>query len=328
MEMPGRIEATQGEARVRLVVDQLVPRGAGAVTPADPGWSEWPAPAKLNLFLHITGRRPDGYHTLQTVFRLLDWGDTVRLRVREDGGIRRVGESVAGVAEADDLMVRAAKLLQSASKTRLGADIAVEKRIPAGGGFGGGSSDAATVLVALDRLWGTQLGVDRLAELGLTLGADVPVFVRGDNAWAEGVGEILTPIDLPPAWYVLADPGVHVPTAALFQAPELTRDSPPATMRDFVSEAVLDNAFEPVLRRRERAVEATFAALAQIGTPRLTGTGSGCFVEFADARIRRKSTRPRASGCAVVAGLAGCRRAVVAVARSIRSKLKGRRQVA
>jgi 4-diphosphocytidyl-2-C-methyl-D-erythritol kinase len=265
-------------------------------------WSEWPAPAKLNLFLHITGRRPDGYHTLQTVFRLLDWGDTVRLRVRDDGQIRRVGDSVPGVAEADDLMVRAAKLLQSEAKTPLGADIAVEKRIPAGGGFGGGSSDAATVLVALDRLWGTQLGVDRLAAMGLKLGADVPVFVRGDNAWAEGVGEILTPVDLPPAWYVLADPGVQVPTAALFQTPELTRDSPPATMRDFVSEAVLDNAFEPVLRRSERAVEAAFAALAQVGTPRLTGTGSGCFVEFATresaesalARVHRDAPSLRA----------------------------------
>ncbi|WP_036167808.1 4-(cytidine 5'-diphospho)-2-C-methyl-D-erythritol kinase [Lysobacter dokdonensis] len=252
-----------------------------AFRPPPVTWSEWPAPAKLNLFLQITGRRPDGYHTLQTVFRLLDWGDTVRLRVREDGGIYRVGGSAPGVAEADDLMVRAAKLLQREANVRLGADISVEKRIPAGGGFGGGSSDAATVLVALDRMWDTNLGIDRLAALGLTLGADVPVFVRGDNAWAEGVGEILTPIDLPPAWYVLADPGVQVPTAALFQTPELTRDSPPATMRDFVSEAVLDNAFEPVLRRRERAVEATFAALAQVGTPRLTGTGSGCFVEFA-----------------------------------------------
>lgn len=265
-------------------------------------WSEWPAPAKLNLFLHITGRRSDGYHTLQTVFRLLDWGDTVRLRVRDDGEIRRVGDSVPGVAEADDLMVRAAKLLQSEAKTPLGADIAVEKRIPAGGGFGGGSSDAATVLVALDRLWGARLGIDRLAEMGLKLGADVPVFVRGDNAWAEGVGEILTPVDLPPAWYVLADPGVQVPTAALFQTPELTRDSPPATMRDFVSEAVLDNAFEPVLRRSERAVEAAFAALAQVGTPRLTGTGSGCFVEFATresaesalARVHRDAPSLRA----------------------------------
>lgn len=244
-------------------------------------WSEWPAPAKLNLFLRITGRRPDGYHALQTVFRLLEWGDTVRIRLREDGMIRRVGESVPGVAEADDLMVRAAKSLQSAANVSLGADIGVEKRIPAGGGFGGGSSDAATVLVVLDRLWGTGLGVDRLAELGLALGADVPVFVRGDNAWAEGVGEQLTSIDLPQAWYLLADPGVHVPTAALFQIPELTRDSPPATMRDFVSEAVLGNAFEPMLRRREPAVEAAFAALAHLGTPRLTGTGSGCFVEFA-----------------------------------------------
>ena len=266
------------------------------------GWSAWPAPAKLNLFLRIAGRRPDGYHALQTVFRLLDWGDTVRLRVREDRQIHRIGDSTAGVAADDDLMVRAARLLQSAANVDLGADISVEKRIPAGGGFGGGSSDAATVLVVLDRLWGTGVGVERLSELGLSLGADVPVFVRGDNAWAEGVGEVLTPIDLPPAWYVLADPGVHVPTAALFQMPELTRDSPPATMHDFVSEAVLDNAFEPVLRRREPAVEAAFAALAQVGTPRLTGTGSGCFVEFAQresaasalARLRSDAPHLRA----------------------------------
>jgi len=255
--------------------------GPGVSDPAH-AWSEWPAPAGDPQEQVELGRRPDGYHALQTVFRLLDWGDTVRIRLREDGQIRRVGESVAGVTEADDLMVRAAKSLQSAANIALGADIAVEKRIPAGGGFGGGSSDAATVLVVLDRLWGTHLGVDRLAELGVALGADVPVFIRGDNAWAEGVGEKLTPLDLPPAWYLLADPGVHVPTAALFQIPELTRDSPPATMRDFVSEAVLDNAFEPVLRRREPAVEAAFVALSQLGTPRLTGTGSGCFVEFAE----------------------------------------------
>ena len=265
---------------------------------ADADWSEWPAPAKLNLFLRITGRRPDGYHALQTVFRLLDWGDTVRIRVREDGVIRRIGESAPGVADEDDLLVRAAKRLQSAANSGQGADIAVEKRIPAGGGFGGGSSDAATVLRVLDQLWGLDLGVERLAELGLSLGADVPVFVRGANAWAEGVGETLTPITLSPAWYLLADPGIHVPTAALFQIPELTRDSPPATMRDFVSGAVLGNAFEPVLRRREPAVEAAFAALAQVGTPRLTGTGSGCFVEFADrgsaeaALVRVRSVTP------------------------------------
>jgi len=244
-------------------------------------WSAWPAPAKLNLFLRITGRRADGYHELQTVFRLLDWGDAIRLRVREDGNIVRHGGSVPGVAEADDLTVRAAMLLQSAAKIAKGADIVIEKCIPAGGGFGGGSSDAATVLVALDHLWGAQLGIERLAALGLRLGADVPVFVRGENAWAEGVGEQLRPVALAPAWYLLADPGVYAPTTALFQAPELTRNAAPATMSDFVSGTWLGNAFESVLRAREPAVEAAFAALAQVGTPRLTGSGSGCFVEFA-----------------------------------------------
>ena len=259
------------------------------------GWSAWPAPAKLNLFLHITGRRPDGYHLLQSVFRLLDWGDTVHLRVRGDGVIRRVGESVPGVAEADDLLVRAANLLKTASNSAKGADIAIEKRIPAGGGFGGGSSDAATVLVVLNRLWGTGLSVDELAALGLRLGADVPVFIRGRNAWAEGVGEILTPIALPPAWYVLADPGVHVPTAALFQSPDLTRNAPPAKISDFVSGHLLGNAFEPVLRQREPAIEAAFQALARIGTPRLTGSGSGCFVEFAQ-RTRAEAALAELSG--------------------------------
>ncbi|MFN3703956.1 4-(cytidine 5'-diphospho)-2-C-methyl-D-erythritol kinase [Thermomonas sp.] len=246
------------------------------------GWSAWPAPAKLNLFLRITGRRPDGYHALQTVFRLLDWGDTVHLRLRSDGVIARVGAGAAGVAEADDLLVRAANLLQKESKTPLGVDIGIEKRIPMGGGFGGGSSDAATVLVVLDRLWALGLGEERLARLGMALGADVPVFVRGHNAWAEGVGERLTPLDLPPAWYVVASPGVHAATAALFQAPDLTRDAAPVTIAGFLSGAVLDNAFEPVLRRQEPAVEALFLVLARIGTPRLTGSGSGCFVEFAD----------------------------------------------
>lgn len=266
------------------------------------GWSSWPAPAKLNLFLHITGRRPDGYHALQTVFRLLDWGDTVHLRMRADGHIGRVGESVAGVAEADDLMVRAARALQNAANGSQGADIAVEKRIPAGGGFGGGSSDAATVLVALNWLWGCGLSVDALAELGRQLGADVPVFVRGHNAWAEGIGELLTPLDLPPAWYVLVDPGVHVPTAALFQSEDLTRNAPPAKISDFVSGLVSGNAFEPVLRRREPAIQAVFQRLAHIGTPRLTGSGSGCFVEFPQ----------RALAQAALTGLDGLRAWVVA----------------
>ncbi|WP_411849999.1 4-(cytidine 5'-diphospho)-2-C-methyl-D-erythritol kinase [Stenotrophomonas sp. LGBM10] len=244
------------------------------------GWSHWPAPAKLNLFLHITGRRADGYHQLQTVFRLLDWGDRLRVRVRGDGQVRRDGPSVAGVAEADDLAVRAARLLQRVANVRQGADIGIEKHIPAGGGFGGGSSDAATVLVALNHLWGAGLDVDALAALGLQLGADVPVFVRGHNAWAEGVGEQLTPMDLSPAWYVLADPGVHVPTAALFASPDLTRDAPVAKIEDFASGSLLGNAFEPVLRRREPAVEAVLVALSSIGRARLTGSGSGCFVEF------------------------------------------------
>ncbi|QOW24994.1 4-(cytidine 5'-diphospho)-2-C-methyl-D-erythritol kinase [Lysobacter sp. H23M47] len=244
-------------------------------------WSEWPAPAKLNLFLRIPGRRADGYHLLQTVFRLLDWGDTVRLRVRRDARVVRHGSPLAGLADADDLTVRAATLLQSVSGSPLGADIAIDKRIPVGGGFGGGSSDAATVLVALDAMWGTRLGEDRLAALALRLGADVPVFVRGRNAWAEGIGEQLTPIDLPPAWYLLVNPGVHVATAELFQSAELTRDAQPATIADFVSGKPLGNAFEPVLRGREPAVDAVFAALSQVGTPHLTGSGSGCFVEFA-----------------------------------------------
>lgn len=264
--------------------------------PTSADWTAWPAPAKLNLFLRITGRRDDGYHLLQTVFRLLDWGDTIRLRVRDDGRIVRHGASVAGVGEAEDLTVRAARLLQTAAKTPLGADIVVEKRIPAGGGFGGGSSDAATALVALDRLWGTRLGIERLAALGLALGADVPVFVHGRNAWAEGVGEVLRPLELPPRWYVLADPGVHAPTAALFAAPELTRDAAPATMADFVSGAPLGNAFEPVLRAREAAVEAAFAALSRIGTPRLTGSGSGCFVEFATRESAEQALAALPSG--------------------------------
>ena len=246
-----------------------------------PGWSAWPAPAKLNLFLRITGRRPDGYHDLQTVFRLLGWGDTVNLRPRADGVITRIGEGAAGVPEADDLLLRAANLLRKEINCSQGADIRIEKRIPVGGGFGGGSSDAATVLVALNQLWGLGLDDDRLALIGLGLGADVPVFVRGRNAWAEGVGEQLTVIDLPPAWYLLASPGVHASTAELFQATDLTRDAAPATISSFLSGTALDNAFEPVLRRREPAVEAMFTVLAGIGTPRLTGSGSGCFVEFA-----------------------------------------------
>lgn len=250
------------------------------MTEAADGWTRWPAPAKLNLFLRILGRRPDGYHRLQTVFQLLDWGDTVRLRVRADGEVRRAAAEGYAVPEDLDLVVRAAKMLQKEANVTQGADIAVEKVIPLGGGFGGGSSDAATVLVALNHLWSAGLDEDRLAALGLRLGADVPVFVRGRSAWAEGVGEELVPIDLAPAAYLVVDTGVSVPTAELFQTPDLTRDAAPATIAGFVSGSVLGNAFEPVLRRRSEAVEATLQVLSQLGPAALTGTGGGCFVRL------------------------------------------------
>ena len=269
------------------------------------GWSWWPAPAKLNLFLHITGRRADGYHLLQSVFRLLDWGDRIGLRVRDDGQILRVGDSVAGVAPEQDLAVRAARALQQATGCALGADIKVDKQVPAGGGFGGGSSDAATVLVVLNRLWKTGLDEEALAALGLALGADVPVFVRGRNAWAEGVGEQLTPITLPPAWYLVVEPGVHVPTAALFQSEQLTRDAPQAKIGDFASGTLTGNAFEPVLRAREAAIEAVFQVLATVGAPRLTGSGSGCFVEFANRTAAEQALAqlPETLRARVVAGV-------------------------
>lgn len=242
-------------------------------------WSAWPAPAKLNLFLRIVGRRPDGYHELQTVFRLLDWGDEVRLRRREDIEIRRVG-AVPGVPEPADLMVRAARLLQEYAGTQLGADIAVDKRIPMGGGLGGGSSDAATVLVGLNHLW--QLGLDdeALAGLGAQLGADIPVFVRGRSAWAEGVGEILTPLTLPTRHYVVLDPHEPVSTAALFQSSELTRNAPPATISSFVSGETTENAFAPVARARHPRVAAALDWLGAFGASRLSGSGGCVFLEL------------------------------------------------
>ena len=255
-------------------------------------WSVWPAPAKLNLFLRIVGRRADGYHRLQTVFQLLDWGDSVHLRVRRDGLIQRTGGDTANIPESDDLLIKAAKSLQSGLKTEYGVDLFVDKRVPVGGGFGGGSSNAATVLVALNRLWHAGLDTDQLADLGLVLGADVPVFVRGHNAWAEGVGELLTPLRLPPAWFLLVDPGVSVPTRDLFQDPELTRDAAPATIADFVSGVALGNAFEPVLRRLQPAVDAALTVLSQYGQACLTGTGSGCFLRF-DSQVAALEVQAR-----------------------------------
>ena len=244
-------------------------------------WSAWPAPAKVNLFLRIVGRRADGYHLLQTVFRLLDWGDEIRLRVREDGIIARIAGPEA-IKPEEDLAVRAARALQAATGTKFGADIEVGKRIPVGAGLGGGSSDAATVLVALDALWGTGLSRAQLAEIGVKLGADVPMFVRGRSAWAEGVGEQLTAVELPPRWYVILDPRVHVSTAELFQAPELTRNAVPATMAGFASGAIRDNGFEPVARARYREVAAALDWLGDFGVAQLSGSGGAVFLECKD----------------------------------------------
>lgn len=248
--------------------------------PESEAWSTWPAPAKINLFLRIIGQRDDAYHLLQTVFQLLDWGDTVHVRLRDDGVVSRLGADDYGVAESDDLIVRAAKLLQARVGASQGAELAVSKQIPLGGGFGGGSSDAATVLVVLNLLWGGGLSLDELAQLGLSLGADVPVFIRGQSAWAEGVGEKITPMELPKAAYLLVDSGVTVPTRELFQSLELTRNAAPVTIADFVSGTVLGNAFEPVLRAREKTVDRLLGFLSQFGTACLTGTGGGCFVGF------------------------------------------------
>ncbi|HEY2624201.1 MAG TPA: 4-(cytidine 5'-diphospho)-2-C-methyl-D-erythritol kinase [Dyella sp.] len=241
-------------------------------------WSVWPAPAKLNLFLRITGRRADGYHELQTVFRLLDWGDEISLRVRHDGEIHRLTD-VPDVPADSDLVVRAARLLQSQAPAGAGADIELVKRIPMGGGLGGGSSDAATVLVALNWLWDAGLGDDALADLGRQLGADVPVFVRGRSAWAEGVGEKLTPLTLPKRWYVVLEPHEHVPTAALFQAPELTRNAPPATISSFASGETVENTFTPVVRARHPRVAAALDWLGGFGRARLSGSGACVFLE-------------------------------------------------
>lgn len=252
------------------------------MNPAADGWSAWPAPAKLNLFLHIVGRRADGYHLLQTVFQLLDRGDTLRLRLRTDGEILRV-DPLPGVAAETDLAVRAARLLQEAGGVRQGVDIAIDKRIPMGGGLGGGSSDAATTLVALNALWGCGLGEDDLAVLGQRLGADVPVFVRGRSAWAEGIGEHLTPLDLPQRWYAVVDPGVHVPTAALFAAPELTRAALQLTIPRFLAGEATGNAFEPVARARFPAVASALDWLGGYGAARLSGSG-GCVFAAVDTR--------------------------------------------
>jgi 4-diphosphocytidyl-2-C-methyl-D-erythritol kinase len=243
-----------------------------------PGYA---APAKLNLFLHVVGRRADGYHLLQSAFTLIDRVDRLWFRVRDDGAIRRVSD-LEGVAPDDDLVVRAALALQAATGTRQGADIEVEKAIPMGAGLGGGSSDAATTLMVLDRLWATHLDPGRLSALGLGLGADIPFFLFGRNAWVEGVGERLFPIELPPRWYVVLIPPVGVPTKEIFAASELTRNTEALKMADFSAFEGFRNDLEPVVVSRYPQVASHLEWLGRHGKARLTGSGSCVFAGFDD----------------------------------------------
>ncbi|HWH38630.1 MAG TPA: 4-(cytidine 5'-diphospho)-2-C-methyl-D-erythritol kinase [Usitatibacter sp.] len=243
---------------------------------------DYPAPAKLNLFLHVVGRRPDGYHLLQSVFTLIDRADRLRFRVRPDGHVARVND-VAGVPAEEDLTVRAALLLKEASGTPLGADIEIEKRIPMGAGLGGGSSDAATTLIVLDRLWGTGFGPEALAELAPGLGADVPFFLHGGAAWAEGTGDELRAIELPPRWYVVLTPPVQVPTREVFAAPELTRDTEPLKMEDFSAVGGgkrWRNDLESVVTKRWPVVRSHLEWLAARGQARMTGSGACVFAPY------------------------------------------------
>jgi len=252
-----------------------------------------PAPAKLNLFLHVVGRREDGYHLLQTVFRLLDFSDQLQFVLRSDDRIR-LCTLLPGVPEEKDLCVRAARSLQQESGVALGVDIFLKKRIPMGGGLGGGSSDAATTLLALNRLWRLGWKRDRLLKLGLGLGADVPVFIFGENAFAEGVGEKLSAITLPPAWYLVLTPPVHVATAQVFASKELTRNTIPIKIPPFSVERG-HNDLEPVVCRIYPEVARSLQWLRQIegpGIAAMTGSGACVFAEFA-TEIAAKSALTR-----------------------------------
>jgi 4-diphosphocytidyl-2-C-methyl-D-erythritol kinase len=237
-----------------------------------------PAPAKLNLMLHIVGRRADGYHELQTLFQFLDHGDELGFRLRADGEIRLHTE-LPGVDHDSNLIVRAARLLQRASGCSLGADITLLKRLPMGGGIGGGSSDAATTLLGLDHLWQLHLGEDRLAALGLTLGADIPVFVRGRAAFAEGVGERLQPVDLPEPWFLVIAPQVSVSTAEIFADPELTRNTPAITVRSLLAGGG-HNDCQPVVEKRYPEVRNALSLLNKFVPASMTGTGACVFGSF------------------------------------------------
>ncbi len=250
----------------------------------------WPAPAKLNLFLHVTGRRADGYHDLQTLFQFLDYGDRLGFEPEAAGVIRRLAGNEA-VPAADDLVLRAAQALAQAAGCHQGVAIRIDKRLPAGGGLGGGSSDAATTLVALNHLWGLGMSARDLADIGLGLGADVPVFVHGQAAWAEGVGERLTPVEgLDEPCYLVVQPALNVSTAEIFSDPGLTRDTPRITIADFLS-GEGRNDLEPVVVRRHPGVGAALAWLSRHAPARVTGSGACVFAPFADAARARAVLR-------------------------------------
>ena len=247
------------------------------------GWEEgWPAPAKLNLFLHVTGLRADGYHSLQTAFRLIDLADTLRFTARADGKVV-LRQPLPGVPPEQDLCLRAAILLKHATGHQGGVEIELDKRIPIGGGLGGGSSDAATTLLVLNHLWRLGLKRGELQQLALKLGADVPVFVFGENAFAEGIGEQLTPLALPAAWYLVLVPPVEVPTAAVFAAPELTRETKPIRITAFfdgLKQRALRNDLEPVVSKRYPEVARHLAWLNEHGAARMSGSGACVYAEF------------------------------------------------
>lgn len=244
------------------------------------------APAKLNLFLHVTGRRADGYHELQTLFQLLDYGDELTFRHRDDAVIRLLTD-LPGVDHDNNLIVRAAKLLQTHTGSSGGVDIECLKRIPQGGGLGGGSSDAATTLLGLNRLWDCHLPIHELAALGLQLGADVPVFVSGKTAWGEGIGERLTPVAIPPCHYLVVMPQCPVSTAEIFKSEQLTRNSPRITIAAFL-EGGGRNDCQPVVAKRYPAVQKTLDWLSQWAPCQLTGTGSAVFAAFPDEKEARR----------------------------------------
>ena len=253
-----------------------------------------PAPAKLNLMLRIVGRREDGYHLLQTVFQFIDRCDWITLSAREDGQIH-LSNPLPSVPEATDLTVRAAKALQAASGVSQGVTLTLEKNLPMGGGLGGGSSDAATTLVGLNHLWGAGLSLEELKAIGLKLGADVPVFIQGQAAWAEGVGEDLTPLNLDESWYVVIVPDCHVATGAVFGSPHLTRDNPPIKIRDFFEGCRENHCLRVVLDTYPQVADA-LDALSRHGEARLTGTGACVFAAFADESQARRAADTLKSG--------------------------------